>query len=78
MNILFNKHWLKLKIYLFYIGIFLIKFILLKRDERESRETKDAELKLLTENLHHLISTAHIRGIFNPPPQFLKVILLYH
>ena len=49
----------------------------LQRDEREGQRLHDMEVKGLAENLHHLVSTKQIRGVFNPPPQFLTVRNLF-
>lgn len=43
------------------------------REERERKETTDASMRKLTEGLHHLLSTTQIRGVFNPPPEFLSM-----
>ena len=43
------------------------------REEREGIEERDGEIKKLTEGLHHLVSTHQIRGVFNPPPQYLTM-----
>lgn len=42
-------------------------------DEFESKKQREDEVKYLAENLHHLISTKQIRGVFNPPPQYLSL-----
>eukprot|EP01033_Poteriospumella_lacustris_P000690 gene690-487_t len=37
----------------------------------EAKEKRDKEFKSLAQNLHHLMSTQHIRGVFNPIPQYV-------
>ncbi len=39
----------------------------------EAKEKRDKEFKSLAQNLHHLMSTQHIRGVFNPIPQYVMV-----
>ena len=43
------------------------------REEREREEERDSEIHKLTEGLHHLVSTKQIRGVYNPPPQYLQM-----
>jgi len=43
------------------------------REEQEVQEKKEKEFKMYAENLHHLVSTKHIRGVFNPPSEYLEV-----
>ena len=43
------------------------------REEREREEERENEVQKLTEGLHHLVSTKHIRGVYNPPPQYLQM-----
>lgn len=42
---------------------------------QEAKEQRDNEFKSLAQNLHHLMSTQHIRGVFNPIPQLVMVCL---
>lgn len=44
--------------------------------EKESERKKQKEFKDLTENLHHLVSTKQIRGVYQPPSHLLEVGLL--
>lgn len=39
----------------------------------DAKEKRDKEFKSLAQNLHHLMSTQHIRGVFNPIPQYVMV-----
>lgn len=39
----------------------------------EAKEKRDKEFKSLAQNLHHLMSTQHIRGVYNPIPQYVMV-----
>lgn len=43
--------------------------------ERELERKKQQEFKDLTENLHHLVSTKQIRGVYQPPSHLLEVRL---
>lgn len=43
------------------------------REEKERQEERDDEIQKITEGLHHLVSTKQIRGIYNPPPQYLQM-----
>merc|ERR1711871_354665 len=43
------------------------------REEREREKERDNEVQKLPEGLHHLVSTKHIRGVYNPPPQYLQM-----
>lgn len=43
-----------------------------EREQMESREKKQREFKTYAENLHHLVSTKHVPGIFRPPSQLLE------
>jgi myosin heavy subunit len=45
--------------------------------EREKSAHKEKEFKQLTENLHHLVSTKQIRGVYQPPPHLLEVSFLF-
>lgn len=38
---------------------------------REEEIKKEKEFKYLSENLHHLVSTKHIRGVYNPHAQLM-------
>jgi len=53
----------------------MMKQYSLDQEERENYEAqtkKEQEFKTLAQNLHHLISTNHISGIYNPSYQFLE------
>jgi len=50
-------------------------YYFLKRDELDKKRSKLTEFRILSENLHHLVSTKQIRGVFNPPEKYLEVIL---
>lgn len=39
----------------------------------EAKEKRDKEFKSLAQNLHHLMSIQHIRGVYNPIPQYVMV-----
>jgi hypothetical protein len=55
----------------------LICFNLLsQREELEAKETKEREFRALAENLHHLMSTKQIRGVFNPRAEYVNVRFL--
>ncbi len=41
-------------------------------EAQEMAAKKEADLRRLGENLHHLVSTKHIRGVFNPPAEYLE------
>lgn len=43
------------------------------REEQEVRDKREQHFKLHAGNLHHLVSTHQIRGIYNPPQQYLEV-----
>jgi hypothetical protein len=34
---------------------------------------KQKDFKYLTQNLHHLVSTKHVRGVYNPRVQVMEV-----
>jgi hypothetical protein len=40
---------------------------------REAAIKKEKEFKYLSENLHHLVSTKQIRGVYNPHAALLEV-----
>lgn len=42
---------------------------------REAEVKKEKEFKHLSENLHHLVSTKHIRGVYNPHSAYLEVCI---
>lgn len=42
-------------------------------EESNSRQQREKEFKELTENLHHLVSTKQIRGVYNPYASLLEV-----
>ena len=44
-----------------------------KRDQQTSQEEKEMKFNLLAENLHHLVGTKNIRGIYKPPEHYSKV-----
>lgn len=43
------------------------------REESEELERRERDFKKYAANLHHLVSTQQIRGIFNPPQEYLDV-----
>lgn len=43
------------------------------REEQDVRERREKQFKAAAENLHHLMSTHQVRGVFNPPQQYLDV-----
>ena len=47
----------------------------LQREKLEAQSKKENEFKTLAQNLHHLLSTRHISGIYNPFEEFLEVFL---
>lgn len=47
-----------------------------EREAEESRIRRETEFSKLAENLHHLTSTAHIRGVYNPVIDYVDV--MYH
>jgi hypothetical protein len=46
-----------------------------QREAEESEKKKTEEFRNLAQNLHHLISTRHIRGVYNPVQYFVAVSL---
>jgi hypothetical protein len=42
-----------------------------ERQSEESREQRNKEFRSLAQNLHHLMSTKQIRGVYNPNPQLV-------
>lgn len=49
-----------------------------EREAEESRIRRETEFSKLAENLHHLTSTAHIRGVYNPVIDYVDVIYNNH
>ncbi len=49
-------------------------FLLGQREEEEFASKKNGEFRDYAANLHHLLSTKHIRGVFNPEPTLLQVL----
>ena len=45
----------------------------LKREEYESKKSKEETFQQLTQNLHHLLSTKQIRGVYNPDPAYVDI-----
>ena len=45
------------------------------REERETRDKAGQDFKKYASNLHHLMSTKQIRGVFNPPEEYMEVPL---
>ena len=43
-----------------------------EEEEEKAQIRKQEEFKELTENLHHLISTKHVPGVYNPRPNLLE------
>lgn len=43
-----------------------------ERNELEAKAKKDNEFKSLAQNLHHLVSTRHIAGVYKPSDEFLE------
>jgi len=43
------------------------------QEERDALERREKEFKATASGLHHLVSTHQIRGVFNPPAQYLEV-----
>ena len=43
------------------------------REEKEQREKQNKDFEFYSQNLHHLMSTKQIRGVFNPPEQYMEV-----
>lgn len=44
-----------------------------EREAEEARIKRETDFSKLAENLHHLTSTAHIRGVYNPVIDFVDV-----
>jgi hypothetical protein len=51
--------------------------IVAERELMDQERRTDATFKTHAENLHHLMSTRQIRGVFNPPEEFLNVPTLH-
>lgn len=49
----------------------------LLREDQESRKQADDDFRTNAQNLHHLMSTKRIRGVFNPPEEFMNVPTLH-
>lgn len=45
----------------------------MKRDQQTSQEEKEEKFRTYAENLHHLVGTKNIRGIYKPPEHYSKV-----
>ena len=41
------------------------------REEREAKEKEDRDFDFYASNLHHLMSTRQIPGVFNPPKEYM-------
>jgi len=61
-----------------FITSFVFIIFLSQRENYEAQTKKEQEFKTLAQNLHHLLSTNHISGIYNPAFQFLEVISPYY
>lgn len=48
----------------------------LKYEEQEYYDKKNNDFRSYAENLHHLVSTKHIRGVFNPNPEYMETPLV--
>jgi hypothetical protein len=48
---------------------------MIQREAMEAEIKKEGEFKSYAENLHHLVSTRQIRGIYNPREELLEVRL---
>jgi hypothetical protein len=42
------------------------------REEQEAREKAGKDFEKYASNLHHLVSTKQIRGVFNPPEEYME------
>jgi len=56
-----------------YLCFFLRFRLYLQREEAEKEQKKDEEFTRLAQNLHHLVSTKRIPGIYKPLPHYNNV-----
>lgn len=49
----------------------------IENNEKELILKKEKEFQQLTENLHHLVSTKQIRGVYQPPSHLLEVVFFF-
>lgn len=44
-----------------------------EREAEEAQQQKENEFRNLAQNLHHLLSTKHVRGVYNPVAHLVMV-----
>ena len=68
-----SQHFLLLLLPFNSSSCFLLLFSFEKRDQQTSQEEKEEKFRTYAENLHHLVGTKNIRGIYKPPEHYSKV-----